>query len=66
MSSAGADYEVADVRERDHVLVPITEAIRGYEQHHGLWGASSRGHDGEGRAEQDEGRGGSEGHGEEE
>ena len=42
----------------------IAEAIRGYEQHHGLRelgerlrGSGRRGHDSEGRAEQDEGRG---------
>jgi hypothetical protein len=27
------------VRERDLVPVPVAEAIRGYEQHHGLEGA---------------------------
>jgi len=67
--------EAADVRERGLVLVPEAEAVRGYEQHHGLRelgerprGDGDRGHDGEGRwrAEQDEGRGGGECHGEEE
>jgi hypothetical protein len=31
--------EAADVRERDLVLVPEAEAIRGYKRHHRLWGA---------------------------
>ena len=33
---AGADDEAAEVRERELVLVPEAEEIRGYEQHHGL------------------------------
>jgi hypothetical protein len=36
---AGAGNEAADVRERDHILIPLAKAIRGYEQHHGLGGA---------------------------
>ena len=38
-ADVGTGDEVADVRERDFVLVPEVEAIRGYEQHHGLGGA---------------------------
>jgi hypothetical protein len=38
-AGAGADAKVADVRERDLVLVPVAEAIGGYEQHHGFRGA---------------------------
>ena len=30
-TGAGAGDEAADVRERDLVLVPVAEAIRGYE-----------------------------------
>jgi hypothetical protein len=68
-AGANTGDETADVRERDLVLLPVAEAIRGYKQHHGLRelgeqlrGSGHRGHDGEGRAKQDEGRGGSEGH----
>jgi len=38
-AGAGGGDEATDVRERDLVLVPIAETIRGYEQHHGLGGA---------------------------
>jgi hypothetical protein len=68
-AGANTGDETTDVRERDLVLLPVAEAIRGYKQHHGLRelgeqlrGSGHRGHDGEGRAKQDEGRGGSEGH----
>jgi hypothetical protein len=60
-SGAGVGDEMADVRERDLVLVSVAEAIRGYEQHHGLrelgerpCGSGRRGQDGEGWPEQDE------------
>jgi hypothetical protein len=36
---AGAGAKAADVRERALVLVPVAEAIKGYEQHHGFRGA---------------------------
>jgi hypothetical protein len=63
------------VRERDLVLVPVAEAIWGYEQHHGFgrawrvaaWQRTPRSRRwGAGGAGQIEGHGGDEGHSEEE
>jgi hypothetical protein len=38
-TGAGAGAKAADVQDRALVLVPVAEAIRGYEQHHGFRGA---------------------------